>query len=133
MATGHTDNTVKLWDLASGRQIDTLWGHSRDVVAVSFVTGQDDLLSLWSGSPDRTLMHWDLSHETGQVTAAIPGVNCLACSPNGDRLIIGHVDGAVNSVECGLERVPGYTGSARKTYSGSSHLRGWVIGLRQRR
>ncbi|MCH7799304.1 MAG: protein kinase [Planctomycetes bacterium] len=59
LATGSGDNTVKLWDAATGEEIMTLRGHTAGVTSVAFspdgarlATGSDDnTVKLWDGTP----------------------------------------------------------------------------------
>ena len=57
LATGSFDETIKLWDVASGMDIGlTLTGHTDKIYAVAFM---DDILV--SGSSDGTVRFWDFS------------------------------------------------------------------------
>src|SRR4051812_36661885 len=52
IASGSKDNTVKLWDVTSGRLLRTLEGHSEDVNCVAF---DSDGKIIASGSKDNTV------------------------------------------------------------------------------
>ena len=56
--SGSVDKTLKLWDLASGKELRTFTGHS-DVVS-SVAIAPDGRTAL-SGSWDKTLKLWDLA------------------------------------------------------------------------
>lgn len=56
LASSSLDNSVKLWDIASGRELRTLRGHSGSVTAVAFAP---DGATLVSAGRDRTLKIWD--------------------------------------------------------------------------
>jgi WD40 repeat protein len=58
------DQTLKVWDLGSGRELRTLPGHARRVQAVAVTP---DGRRAVSASDDHTLKVWDL--ETGEVLA----------------------------------------------------------------
>ncbi|MDE0018976.1 MAG: hypothetical protein OXU51_22540, partial [Candidatus Poribacteria bacterium] len=56
LASGSDDDTVRLWDAATGREILTLTGHSDSVNSVSF---SPDGNTLASGSDDGTVLLWE--------------------------------------------------------------------------
>ena len=57
-ASGSTDTTIKLWDMASGELLRTLTGHSVLVLSVAF---SPDGRTLASGNTDSTIKLWDVS------------------------------------------------------------------------
>ena len=58
LASGSSDNTVKLWDVATGRELRTLISHTGGVNAVAFSL---DGRWLASGSSDNTVKLWDVA------------------------------------------------------------------------
>lgn len=52
------DDTIRLWDVDTGRKILTLTGHTDDVSSVSF---SPDGKTLASGSADGTVLLWELA------------------------------------------------------------------------
>jgi WD40 repeat protein len=50
------DNTIKMWDLATGRPVRTLTGHSGPIRSIAF---SPDGRRLVSGSWDRTVKLWE--------------------------------------------------------------------------
>ena len=68
LASGSSDNTVRLWDVSSGQLKATLEGHWDWVRSVSF---SPDGTLLASGSSDNTVRLWDVS--SGQLKATLEG------------------------------------------------------------
>ena len=56
IASGSSDETVRLWDAASGAELAVLWGHEHEVTSVSF---SPDGKRIASGSLDETVRMWD--------------------------------------------------------------------------
>jgi WD40 repeat protein len=85
LASGGDDGTVKLWDLATGRNIAILKGHQGKVGPLCF---SPDGKLLASGSEDRSVSVWDLA--TQQAVATLRGhsdpINDLAFSPDSRSL-----------------------------------------------
>jgi WD40 repeat protein/serine/threonine protein kinase len=85
LASAGEDQTVKVWDAATGKETLTLQGHSGGVNGVAF---SPDGRQLASASVDRTVKVWDLA--TGQDTLTLRGhlntVRSVAFSPDGRRL-----------------------------------------------
>src|SRR5262245_26209757 len=81
-ASGSNDNAVKLWDVATGRELRSFKGHSKSVKSVAF---SPDGRLLLTGSEDATLKLWDVA--TGQVLHSYTGhsdtVVAAAFSPDG--------------------------------------------------
>ncbi|MGH9971214.1 MAG: caspase family protein [Pyrinomonadaceae bacterium] len=92
LATGSTDHTIKLWDVATGRELRTLTGHSDGIGAVAFsVNGK----TLASAGLDNTIKSWDVA--TGRELRTLtryPGV-LLALSPEAKTLASGSNDGTI--------------------------------------
>ncbi|CAL1703759.1 unnamed protein product [Somion occarium] len=90
LISGSLDNTIKVWDIDSGKAVRTLFGHIEGVWAVA-----SDNLRLVSGSHDRTIKVWN--REEGRCTATLVGhrgaVTCLALGE--DKIVSGSDDGDV--------------------------------------
>jgi WD40 repeat protein len=86
-----SDRDVRVIDVASGRVLLTLVGHTDAVTCVAF---SPDGRRIATASDDRTLKLWD--SETGQEVLTLrdhtAGVTCVAFSPDGHRLVSGSVD-----------------------------------------
>ncbi|KAA6414440.1 MAG: hypothetical protein FRX48_01189 [Lasallia pustulata] len=94
LASGSHDQTVRIWDAATGATLQTLEGHSNLVNAVAF---SPDGKQLASGSYDKTVRIWDAA--TGATLQTLEGhsrsVNAVAFSPDGKQLASGSYDKTV--------------------------------------
>ncbi len=85
IASASDDNTVKLWDMATGQQVRTLRGHTKFIMDVVF---SPDGARLASASEDQTVKLWDVA--TGQEVRSLrghaSGVNGVSYSPDGKSL-----------------------------------------------
>jgi WD40 repeat protein len=101
LATGGDENTVKVWDVATGRELRTLRGHSGDIYAVAFSPGVPggDGSGRWlaSAGEDSAVKIWD--HHTGELVRTFRGhtglVSSLAFDPGGKWLVSGSRDHTV--------------------------------------
>jgi len=85
LASGSEDKTIKLWDVASGRELRTLSGHTSGVASVAF---SPDGKVLASGSDDLTIKLWDVARgrELRTLTGHTGVVFSVAFSPDGKVL-----------------------------------------------
>jgi tetratricopeptide (TPR) repeat protein len=89
------DRTIKIWEIASGKQLFALKGHAIGVTSVAF---SPDGQRLASKSYDESVRIWDTA--TGKelfdfkVPASSP-IRSLAFSPDGQRLASAEMDGSV--------------------------------------
>ena len=92
LASGCFDNSVKVWDVASGKLQTVLKGHKDYVVDACF---SPDGKLLASASEDTTAKIWDL--QSGQAIATLPtgklGAAKVCFSPDGRLLATGGWDG----------------------------------------
>ncbi|HLK55897.1 MAG TPA: TIR domain-containing protein, partial [Chthonomonadaceae bacterium] len=92
--SGSYDNTVRVWDLQTGRCIATLKGHTGTVYGVAL---SSDGLRVVSGSYDNTVRVWDL--QTRRCIATLKGhietVHGIALSSDGHRAVSGSADKTV--------------------------------------
>ena len=85
--SGSWDQTVKLWDVATGTLLRTFEGHIRAVNSVAF---SPDGARLLSGSDDGTMKLWDAA--TGQLIRTFVSnwpINSVAFSLDGTRVLSG--------------------------------------------
>ncbi|MBU7583001.1 MAG: serine/threonine protein kinase [Nostoc sp. TH1S01] len=91
LASGSDDQTIKLWNLATGTEISTLKGHLKWIWAIAF---HPDGKILASGSADQTIKLWNLAttEEIRTFTGHTAGVAAVAFSPDGKILASGSLD-----------------------------------------
>jgi len=114
--SGSVDDTVRLWDLKTGRCLQTLEGHTSTVESVSVTP---DGKRAVSGSDDKTLRVWNL--ETGRCLRTLEGhtreVQSISVTPDGKRAVSGGNDKTLRvwDLETGrcLWTLEGHTGWVR--------------------
>jgi mono/diheme cytochrome c family protein len=131
LASAGDDRSIRLWDLATGKEQRCLSGNEGPVSALSFASGG----RLVSASHDGTLRLWDV--DSGDELRRLEGhrgeVYAVAVSPDGKRLLSGGNDRTVRlwNLETGREmkRLEGhgnaviavaFTPDGRRAVSGSS-------------
>ena len=94
LASGSADNTIILWDAATGQYKQTLTGHKRAVYSIAF---SPDGQVLASGSWDKTIILWDTT--TWKYIHILTGhekvVYSVAFSPDRKILASGSADKAI--------------------------------------
>ncbi|RKU17680.1 hypothetical protein C6501_03530 [Candidatus Poribacteria bacterium] len=112
LASGSSDDTIRLWNVETGTELRELTGHTSYVNSVAF---SPDGQMLASGSWDETIRLWNV--ETGTELRKLTGhtndVNSVAFSPDGQMLASGSWDETIRlwSVETGAElrKLTGHT------------------------
>jgi hypothetical protein len=118
--SGSLDNTVRLWDAATGALLRTFQGHSALVFSVAF---SPDGARVLSGSADKTVRLWDAA--TGALLRTFEGhsdrISSVAFSPDGARVLSGSWDKTVRLWDAA-------TGALLRTFQGHSALV-WSVAL----
>jgi WD40 repeat protein/tRNA A-37 threonylcarbamoyl transferase component Bud32 len=120
LASGSWDNTIKLWDVNTGREIRTLTGHTNWVNSVAL---SPDGKFLASGSADCTIKLWQVHTgiEIQTLTGHSDPVSSVAYSPrtpatnSQDRQLV-----ASGSSDCTIKLWQAYTGRNIYTLTGHS-------------
>ncbi|GCE27580.1 hypothetical protein KDA_30640 [Dictyobacter alpinus] len=116
LASSSDDQSIRLWNISTGRCICVLHGHMNRVRSVAFSPDQRYLVS---GSDDRTVKLWDV--DTRECIATFQGhrdrVWSVAYSPEGQSIVTGSTDGTicvwdVKSRKC-VTTLVGHTGWVR--------------------
>jgi WD40 repeat protein len=104
-----TDNTIRIWDAQSGRQLTALSGHKAAVCSVDY---SPDGRRIVSGSVDKTLRVWDARTfvQLATVRGHEEGVTSVAYSPDGYSIISGSKDGTLRVWDA--ESIQGKTSKA---------------------
>ena len=91
LGTAHQDGCIRIWDAATGKQIQLFKGHDSRVTSVSFSPAGSRLAT---GSCDKTAPIWDAA--TGKQIQLFKGhdnwVTSVSFSPDGSRLATGSDD-----------------------------------------
>lgn len=104
LASPSIDETVRLWDAATGRCVRTLEGHASTVVTVAFdPTGR----TLASGSRDNTVKLWDV--RSGRLLRTLGGHRdhlwSVAFDPAGRHVVSGSADRTIKIWKAGSGRL----------------------------
>jgi serine/threonine protein kinase len=114
LASGSGDNTIKIWEVATGKQLRTLTGHSGGVFLVVY---SPDGRYLASGSSDNTIKIWEVA--TGKQLRTLTGhsspVLSVIYSPDSRYLASGNGDKTIKIWEVAtgkqLRTLTGHSGS----------------------
>jgi WD40 repeat protein len=94
LVSGSFDKTIKIWDLATGKELRTLTGHQDAVLSIAL---SSDGKALVSGSYDKTIKIWDLA--TGGKPRTLTGhhfpVSSVALTSDGKTLVSGSFDNTI--------------------------------------
>jgi len=95
IVSGSYDNTIKVWDLATGQLKATLTGHSSEIESVAISTDNSTIVS---ASGDKTVKVWDL--KTGELKATLTNhkdwIWSVAVSSDNTAIVSGTTDNIIN-------------------------------------
>src|SRR5581483_7259911 len=95
--SGSFDRTVRLWEMATGKFVRRLEGHSQLVLSVAFAGELTGNAPAISAGADHTIILWDL--DAGKEIRRFAGhtnrVNSVALSPEGRFVLSGGSDRTV--------------------------------------
>lgn len=98
LASGSVDKTIKIWDINTGQCLQTLEGHTEDILSLVFI----DDTTLASGSRDGTIRIWNIT--TGSSYGSIKLSNPVASlvRVNKNRIVSATFDGNISCWEINL-------------------------------
>ncbi|MDR1289596.1 MAG: WD40 repeat domain-containing protein [Planctomycetaceae bacterium] len=79
IASGESDNAIRIWDIAQGKQITTLVGHTGTVVTMVFDAEKQLLIS---GGFDTSIRFWNIADKNGVGNETQTGIDNFTKSPN---------------------------------------------------
>ncbi|GBE86789.1 hypothetical protein SCP_1000310 [Sparassis crispa] len=97
VVSGSDDGSLMLWDVESGRELDTITEHTNSICALAV---SPDGHTLLSAARDGLVLVWDVHAEGVTVRGRRDGhdgsVNALAIAPNGRTIAMGSADYTVS-------------------------------------
>ena len=117
-ASGSADKTVRIWNLADGKEVRSIAAHASSVYAVAF---SPDGKQIASGGMDKIVKIWNVADgaEVKKLEGHEEGIFCIAFVDEGKALLTGSSDRSIRKWHIG-------DGKAVHTFLGHQ---GWVIGL----
>ncbi len=101
LAVAGSDNTIKLWELATGKHLKDLAGHSATVTSLRFSA---DGAKLFSGSADKTVRVWNAADGQTIVQVETPAaVQAITLIGDGTRIATGGADNIIRIWQLGGE------------------------------
>ena len=82
LASGSADNTVRLWDLATAKELFVLKGHTAAITALAFTP--DGKFLVTTAGDDKTLKVWDCATGKEKLTIKDPAPSSAGAGAGGD-------------------------------------------------
>jgi WD40 repeat protein len=103
IASGSHDQTLKIWDVKSRRELATLRGHTLPVICVAWAPGGEILAT---GGWDRSVRLWDVAgrREKAILKGHSESVSSVAFFPDSKTLATGSLDGSTKLWEAASHR-----------------------------
>jgi len=92
IASGGQDKTIKLWDVATGKELRTITGHTNFIVSVAFTVNGKILLS---GSDDNSVKLWDVTTGNERNTFKIITIQVHGAAITGDGSTVAVASGSL--------------------------------------
>jgi len=91
LISGSNDNTLKIWDLETGKEKFSFIGHSDEITAIAITPDGNQIIS---SSRDGTIKAWNLKNREKLLTidSHQNSVNNIALTPDGKEIISGSSD-----------------------------------------
>ncbi|NVO04095.1 MAG: caspase family protein [Bacteroidetes bacterium] len=129
--SGSCDQTAKIWEVKTGKELRTFSGHTQKITSVCFSA---DGKNIFTASSDKTIKQWNVETgaEINTYLGNTSGVNSIVVSSDKKFLISGSDDKTVKVWEIGTSNVKTFAGhlsnvtclaispDCKKVYSGSS-------------
>lgn len=97
LLSGSFDKALKLWDVATGKEVKTYAGTSGHNDLILTTAYSPDGLSFASGAKDNSIKLWDMPVSGGfrEYPGSTAGVSAQAITPDGSKLATGQQDGII--------------------------------------
>jgi WD40 repeat protein len=85
------DKTIKIWDLAQGKELHTLYGHQARILSLAITPDSNKVIS---GSSDHSIKVWSIvtGTELNTFFGHSAGITSLVVTPDGTKVISGSYD-----------------------------------------